>query len=132
MSSAARVIRFTEDRPAIASAASRGTAPCSSPAAGVGRDYRRFRRLAGTVDTAARIRPFSLFTRPPIPYDRGGSSKTDRHSLRDHLAQIIRALSPRMPEDGIVRRVLFLTAVADVVPLHEDAASAADALRHRL
>ena len=37
-----------------------------------------------------------------------------------------------VPQDGIVRRVLVLTAVADVVPLHEDAASAADALRRRL
>jgi anti-anti-sigma factor len=37
-----------------------------------------------------------------------------------------------VPQDGIVRRVLVLTAVADVVPLHDDPTSAADALRRKL
>jgi anti-anti-sigma factor len=36
-----------------------------------------------------------------------------------------------VPPSGIVRRVLVLTALADIVPLHEDADSAADAVRQR-
>ena len=37
-----------------------------------------------------------------------------------------------VPSNGIVRRVLVLTALADVVPLHEDAADAAAVLRARV
>ena len=37
-----------------------------------------------------------------------------------------------VPTNGIVRRVLVLTALADVVPLHEDAADAAAVLRARV
>jgi anti-anti-sigma factor len=37
-----------------------------------------------------------------------------------------------LPSDGIVRRVLVLTAVADLVPLHDDAETAAAALRARV
>lgn len=37
-----------------------------------------------------------------------------------------------VPSNGIVRRVLVLTALADVVPLHEDAADAATVLRARV
>ena len=37
-----------------------------------------------------------------------------------------------VPPDGIVRRVLVLTALADVVPLHDDSESAATVLRARI
>ena len=37
-----------------------------------------------------------------------------------------------VPSNGIVRRVLVLTALVDVVPLHEDAADAAAVLRARV
>jgi stage II sporulation protein AA (anti-sigma F factor antagonist) len=37
-----------------------------------------------------------------------------------------------VPQTGIVRRVLVLTALADIVPLHDDADSAAAAVRRRL
>jgi anti-anti-sigma factor len=37
-----------------------------------------------------------------------------------------------VPEDGIVRRVLVLTAVADVVPLHDEVDEAVHALRQRV
>lgn len=36
-----------------------------------------------------------------------------------------------VPPDGIVRRVLVLTALADVVPIDDDVAEAADALQAR-
>jgi anti-anti-sigma factor len=37
-----------------------------------------------------------------------------------------------VPPDGIVRRVLVLTALADVVPLHDEAAEAVAVLRARV
>ena len=37
-----------------------------------------------------------------------------------------------VPPSGIVRRVLVLTALSEIVPLHDDADSAADALRRRV
>jgi len=49
------------------------------------------------------------------------------------LARRVRArrqeLRVSVPHDGIVRRVLVLTALADVVPLHEDVDEAVDGLR---
>ncbi len=48
--------------------------------------------------------------------------------LRTHRQELRIAV----PADGIVRRVLVLTALADVVPLHADAESAAAVLRTRV
>lgn len=48
--------------------------------------------------------------------------------LRTHRQELRIAV----PADGIVRRVLVLTALADVVPLHDDAESAAAVLRARV
>jgi anti-anti-sigma factor len=48
--------------------------------------------------------------------------------LRTHRQELRIAV----PGDGIVRRVLVLTALADVVPLHDDAESAAAVLRARV
>jgi anti-anti-sigma factor len=52
------------------------------------------------------------------------------------LFELTRRLRQRRQElhitvalDGIVRRVLVLTALADIVPLHDDVTSATDALR---
>lgn len=74
---------------------------------------------------------------PGLVLDLGPTVYLDSAGVRI-LFELARRLRTRrqelrisVPPDGIVRRVLVLTALADVVPLHEDVESAAGAVRSR-
>jgi anti-anti-sigma factor len=74
---------------------------------------------------------------PGMVLDLGHTSYLDSAGVRIlfELARRLRArrqeLRIAVPDDGIVRRVLVLTALADVVPLDDDVARSVQALQTR-
>jgi anti-anti-sigma factor len=74
---------------------------------------------------------------PGMVLDLGHTSYLDSAGVRIlfELARRLRArrqeLRIAVPDDGIVRRVLVLTALADVVPLDDDVAGSVRALQTR-
>jgi anti-anti-sigma factor len=75
---------------------------------------------------------------PGLVLDLGPTMYLDSAGVRIlfELARLLRSrrqeLRISVPPNGIVRRVLVLTALADVVPLHESVESAVDAVRTRM
>jgi len=74
---------------------------------------------------------------PGLVLDLARTSYIDSAGVRI-LFELARRLRTRrqelrisVPHDGIVRRVLVLTALADVVPLHDETGDAVVALRRR-
>jgi anti-anti-sigma factor len=75
---------------------------------------------------------------PGLVLDLAGATYIDSAGVRI-LFELARRLRTRrqelrisVPVDGIVRRVLVLTALADVVPLHDETEEAVAAVRERL
>lgn len=86
-----------------------------------------FDRLLGCVDA----------DEPGLVLDLEGTTYLDSAGIRA-LFELSRQMRIRgqelriaVPADGLVRRVLVLTAFADVVPLHGDVAGAVAAIRTR-
>ena len=74
---------------------------------------------------------------PGLVLDLAGATYIDSAGVRI-LFELARRLRTRrqelrisVPADGIVRRVLVLTALSDVVPLHDNADEAVAAVRER-
>jgi anti-anti-sigma factor len=93
---------------------------------------------ASNVDVVlAQLLECVLEDRAGLVLDLSGASYLDSAGVRIlfELARRLRherqELRVAAPPEGIIRRVLVLTALADVVPLHDDVASAVDALRAR-